>query len=165
MESEEAEEGRGLRERAALEPVLVLGVGNILVGDEGVGVHVLRALEKEAWPAHVHLVDGGTGGFHLLGYLRDYDRIILIDATRDGEPVGTVKQFTPRLASDFPPSLGAHDIGLKDLIGATALLGDLPHITVVTISVEELKPMTMELSPGVAAAVPETCRVVRRLLA
>ena len=63
-----------------------------------------------------------TGGFHLLGLLRSHPRIILIDATRDGAPVGTVAQFRARLASDFPPALGAHDIGLRDLIAAAIFL-------------------------------------------
>jgi hydrogenase maturation protease len=144
--------------------VLILGVGNLLVGDEGMGVHALRALEKETWPPHVGLVDGGTGGFHLLGLLRSHPRIILIDATRDGAPVGTVAQFRARLASDFPPALGAHDIGLRDLIAAAALLGPLPEINVVTVSIAELKPMTLELSPPVAAALPEVTRRVRALV-
>lgn len=146
------------------EPVLVLGVGNLLVGDEGVGVHVVRALMESDWPAHVHIIDGGTGGFHLLSYFSDYKRIILIDATRDGEPVGTVNSFTPRLAGDFPASLGAHDIGLKDLIGAAALTGPLPEMIVLTVSIDELKPMVLDLSPEVAAAVPEVCYRVRKLV-
>ncbi len=146
------------------EPILVLGVGNILVGDEGVGVCVVQALQQQEFPDHVHLVDGGTGGFHLLSYMRDYERIIMVDATRDGEPLGTVRQFNPKLASDFPPSLGAHDIGLKDLIGASALLGPLPNITVVTISIEELTPMSMDLSPAVEGAIPEACARIRQIL-
>ena len=145
--------------------VLVLGVGNYLVGDEGAGVHVLHALESEAWPPDVHLVDGGTGGIHLLGLLRSYARIVLIDATRDGAPPGTVNQFRARVADDLPPALGAHDLGLRDLIAAAALLGPLPEIDVVTVSVAELKPMTLELSPPVAAALPEVIRRVRTLVA
>jgi hydrogenase maturation protease len=145
-------------------PVLVLGVGNLLVGDEGAGVHVLRALEAESWPPHVRLVDGGTGGLHLLELLRGPGRVILIDATRDGAPPGTVAQFRARVASDFPPSLGAHDIGLRDLIAAASLLGPLPAIDVITVSVDELKPMTLELSPPVAAALPEVARRVRALV-
>lgn len=144
--------------------VLVLGVGNLLVGDEGVGVHAVRALETGIWPAHVHLVDGGTGGFHLLELLRSHSRIILIDATRDGAPPGTVSQFRARVAADFPPALGAHDIGLRDLISAATLLGPLPEIEVITISVAELKPMTLELSAPVAAALPEVTRRVRALV-
>ena len=146
------------------EPVLVLGVGNLLVGDEGVGVHAIQALQEMEWPEHVDLLDGGTGGFHLLGHLSGYPRIILIDATRDGNPPGTVAAFEPRLPSDFPPSLGAHDIGLKDLISALALTGPIPDMTVVTVSIEELKPMEMSLSPEVEAAVPEVCARVRSLL-
>jgi hydrogenase maturation protease len=144
--------------------VLVLGVGNLLVGDEGVGVHALRALETETWPAWVQLVDGGTGGFHLLGLLSGYSRIILIDATRDGGEPGTVGQFRARVAGDFPPALGAHDIGLRDLIAAAALLGPLPEIDVITVSVTELKPMTLELSAPVVAALPEVARRVRALV-
>ena len=59
---------------------LVLGVGNLLLKDEGVGIHVIKALENEKLPAHVHLMDGGTGGLHLLSWLQGYDRIIMIDA-------------------------------------------------------------------------------------
>jgi hydrogenase maturation protease len=151
--------------RATFAEVLILGVGNLLVGDEGVGVHALRALEAETWPAHVHLVDGGTGGFHLLELLGSYPRIILIDATRDGGAPGTVSQFRARVAADFPPALGAHDIGLRDLISAATLLGPLPEIEVITVSVTELKPMTLELSAPVAAALPEVGRRVRVLLA
>jgi hydrogenase maturation protease len=145
-------------------PILILGVGNLLVGDEGVGVHAVRALEAERWPEHVALLDGGTGGFHLLPALQSAPCVILIDATRDGAPPGTVAQFEPRLASDFPAALGAHDIGLKDLIGAAVLLGALPRITVITISVDELKPMSMDLSPAVAAALPEVARRVRHIV-
>ena len=145
--------------------VLVLGVGNVLVGDEGVGVHALRALEQERWPRGVCLVDGGTGGLHLLGLLHGYPRVILIDATRDGAPPGTVAQFRARVADDLPSALGAHDLGLRDLIAAAALLGPLPEIEVITVSVAHLKPMTLELSPPVAAAVPEVARRVRALVA
>ena len=144
--------------------MLVLGVGNLLVGDEGVGVHALRMLETETWPAHVRLLDGGHGGFQLLDLLRSHSRIILIDATRDGAAPGTISQFRARVATDFPPALGAHDIGLRDLISAASLLGPLPEIEVITVSVTELKPMTMELSASVAAALPEVARRVRALV-
>jgi hydrogenase maturation protease len=148
----------------AAAPLLVLGSGNLLVGDEGVGVHAVRALEREPWPAHVQLLDGGTGGLALVELLRTYPRIILIDATRDGAPAGTVARFRARVAGDLPPALGAHDLGLRDLIAAAALLGPLPDIDVITVSVAELKPMTLELSAPVAAALPEVARLVRALV-
>ena len=95
---------------------LILGVGNLLLKDEGVGIHVIHALEKETLPSGVHLIDGGTGGFHLIAWLEEYDRIVMIDATLDNNPPGTVRQLKPRYASDFPPLMSAHEIGLRDMI-------------------------------------------------
>ena len=103
---------------------LVLGVGNLLLKDEGVGIHVIKALENEKLPAHVHLMDGGTGGLHLLSWLQGYDRIIMIDATLDNNPPGTVRLIQPRYATDFPPLMSAHEIGLKDMIDAMILTDD-----------------------------------------
>ena len=103
---------------------LVLGVGNLLLKDEGVGIHVIKALENEKLPAHVHLMDGGTGGLHLLSWLQGYDRIIMIDATLDNNLPGTVRLIQPRYATDFPPLMSAHEIGLKDMIDAMILTDD-----------------------------------------
>jgi hydrogenase maturation protease len=159
-----SDSGRPAGPGSPLAEVLVLGVGNFLVGDEGVGVHAIRHLERETWPPHVCLVDGGTGGFNLLELLRSHEKVIIVDATRDGSPPGTVAQFRARVASDFPPALGAHDIGLRDLITAATMLGPLPVVDVITVSIVELKPMTLELSPLVAAALPEVSRRVRALV-
>jgi hydrogenase maturation protease len=143
--------------------VLVLGVGNLLMGDEGVGVHVLRLLEKEAPPDGVRLLDGGTGGINLLLEFDGMRDIVLIDATRDGKPAGTVTFLQPRDAGELPRGLGAHDFGLKDLFAVSALAGKSPSIHLFTISVEEIRPMSMELSPAVAAAVLEVAYAAREL--
>jgi len=140
---------------------LVLGIGNLLMGDEGVGVRAVETLQALTWPDDVTLVDGGTGGFHLLEYLRRYDRIVMIDATMDGQPAGTVSVIRPRFASDFPRALTAHDIGLRDLVEAAQLIGPLPPIDLVTVSIAEIRPMTLMLSPVVAAALPVVRQVVR----
>ncbi len=144
---------------------LILGVGNLLMGDEGVGVAAVRRLEEKGFADRAELVDGGTGGFHLLGLFRDRQHIILIDAAADDRPAGTVSLIRPRYASDFPPSLTAHDIGLKDLLESAALLGDLPEVDLITISIGGLGAMTMELSPAVAAALPGVEALVRECLA
>ena len=144
--------------------MLVLGIGNLLMGDEGVGVHAVRALEAQPMPAGVPLVDGGTGGFHLLELFDQHRHMILIDATLDdGEP-GTVRVLHPRFATDFPRSLSAHDIGLRDLVESAALLGPLPAIDLVTVSIARMQPMTIELSPALAGALPAVVRTVHALL-
>lgn len=143
--------------------VLVLGVGNLLMGDEGVGVHVLRLLEQEGPPPGLRLLDGGTGGINLLAEFDGVREIVLIDATRDGQPAGTMTYLQPRDVGDLPRGLGAHDFGLKDLFAVSALVGRMPWIHLFTITVEEVRPMCMELSPTVAAAVPEVVHNVRAL--
>ena len=146
-------------------PILVLGIGNYLLGDEGIGVHAARALSAEPFPPHVSVLDGGTGGFHLMEHFQRYPIVILIDATMDGATPGTVRVTRPRFASDFPRALSAHDIGLRDLIESTILTGKLPETHLVTISIGELNEMTTELSPAVRAAMPDVIASVKEILA
>ncbi len=144
--------------------ILVLGIGNYLLGDEGVGVHAIHELEREKLPPFVTLVDGGTGGFHLLSYFSDYETIVMIDATMDGQPAGSLRIIEPRFASDFPRALSAHDIGLRDLIESAVLLGPLPKIYLVTISIAEIQSLRTELSPAVAESLPRITQLVHSLL-
>lgn len=143
--------------------LLVLGVGNLLMGDEGVGVHALRLLEHENLGAGVRLLDGGTGGINLLREFDGVRDIVLVDATMDGQPDGTVSFIKPRHAGELPRGLGAHDFGLKDLFAVAALLEEMPSVHLYTVSVSEVRPMCLELSPAVAAAVPEVVHAVRAL--
>ena len=151
-------------ELVAAPAILILGIGNYLLGDEGIGVHAIRGLEKEDLPPSVRLVDGGTGGFHLLSFFSDYDPIVMIDATMDGAPPGTVRLLEPRFASDFPRALSAHDIGLRDLIEAAALLAPLPKIYLITVSIERHQEMCTELSPAVTRSLPGVIRTVASLV-
>lgn len=153
------ESGRGDTKRT-----LILGVGNLLLGDEGVGVHAVRKLSTQPLPPAVDVLDGGTGGFHLLSVFEEYDPIVLIDATMDGEPPGTVRLRQPKFASEFPRTLSAHDIGLRDLLETAQLLGPLPTVYLITISINDVQQMTMELSPPVAKALDEAADLVRGLV-
>lgn len=142
---------------------LILGVGNLLLRDEGVGIHAIRALGKEALPSYVKLMDGGTGGLHLISWIQDYARIIMIDATLDSRPPGTVRVICPRYATDFPPLMSAHEIGLKDMIEAMILTGHLPEIHLILVSAEEVREVGMELTPAVEAALPEIIQTIKKL--
>lgn len=143
------------------ERVLVLGVGNVLMADEGVGVQVVRALEKMPLPPNVECLDGGTGGFQLLGALQDADRILLIDACADGGPSGTVRRLQPRFSSDYPRTLTAHDIGLKDLLDAAYLTNGPLNVTLFAISIDPLQGVSTELRPALANQLPAILRTVR----
>lgn len=128
--------------------VLVLGIGNVLMGDEGIGVHVVNALENAVLPHGAECLDGGTGSFLLLEPMQNAEKVILIDATMDGLPAGTIRRLKPRFSADYPPTLTAHDIGLKDLLDAFYLLGDrAPEVSLYAISIPPLSDMRIELSP------------------
>ena len=143
---------------------LILGIGNLLLKDEGVGIHVIRALENENLPSEVSLMDGGTGGLHLISWLQDYDRIIMIDATLDNNPPGTIRLIQPRFASDFPPLMSAHEIGLRDMIEAMFLTGKLPVISLIVISAADISEVGTDLSPEIQSVLPEVIRIVKNQL-
>jgi hydrogenase maturation protease len=133
---------------------LVMGVGNYLMGDEGVGVHIAQAMEKMSLPSYLAALDGGTGGFFLMSYFDEYPHIIFVDATMDGKAAGTVSLTEPKFASDFPNALSVHDVGLKDMIETLYFLGNVPKLYLITISIDEILPMHVGLSREVEKSIP-----------
>jgi hydrogenase maturation protease len=134
------------------------------MGDEGVGVHVVRALCQQALPPGVSCLDGGTGGFVLLEPLQNADRIFLVDATADDNPIGTVTRTTPKFSRDYPPTLTAHDIGVKDLLDAFYMQGGSRHVVLYAITIDPHQTISMELSEaGRTAAQEAATRILAEL--
>lgn len=142
---------------------LVLGVGNYLMGDEGIGVHLIEQMSNRQLPEYIDLLDGGTGGFLLLNYFEVYPVIIFVDATMDGKEEGTVSLIRPKFASDFPSALSVHDVGLKDMIESVYLMEKIPDIYLFTVSIKEIDPMWVGLSPKVSEAIPELIEQIIKL--
>jgi hydrogenase maturation protease len=140
---------------------LIMGIGNYLMCDEGIGVHVAEQLAREEWPGHVSVLDGGTGGFHLLEYFEQHDRVILIDATLDGREPGTIRKIKPRFAKDFPPAMSTHDIGLKDMVSALQFMDKMPEIDLFVVSIKSIQEQGIGLTPEVSATIPDLIRLVR----
>jgi hydrogenase maturation protease len=143
--------------------VLVLGLGNILLRDEGVGIRVINSLEQEEFEG-ADLLDGGTGGFHLLDTLQSYKTVILVDASLDAFPAGHVRILQPKYAEDFPKQLSAHEFGLRDLMDSARVLGCLPEIYLVAISVKDFQDIGMELSPEIESAIPEAIQRINAII-
>lgn len=143
---------------------LVMGLGNVLLQDEGIGVHTLRELENLEWPDHIDLLDGGTGGFVLLSLFQEYQRIVIIDATLSNEPQGTITVIHPKFAKDFPKSLSTHELGLKDMIESAIILGKVPEIHLITVSINPEQKMNMELTSEIKARIPEIISTVKTVL-
>jgi len=149
--------------KALQKKTLVLGIGNILLRDEGVGIHIIKGLEEEGYNK-ADLMDGGTGGFHLLGFIQSYEIVIIIDASLDDFPAGNVRILHPKYAKDFPRQLSAHEIGLKDLLDSAFLLGNMPQIYLIAISIKDFQEMGVELTPEVARAVPSAIESAKLLV-
>ncbi|MAT44370.1 MAG: hypothetical protein CL609_18715 [Anaerolineaceae bacterium] len=134
---------------------LILGVGNYLLSDDGLSVHVLeRLLAAHNFPEEIEVVDGGTCGLDLLQFLEGITNLVIVDAVNAGKEPGTII----RLSGDQVPAylsmkISPHDIGLPDLL-ATAKLRDLypPNVIVLGIQPESLA-VSVDLSPSVAAQV------------
>jgi len=126
--------------------ILVMGIGNLLLGDEGVGVHFINYMEKKEIPKNVVLLDGGTGGFHLLNVISEYKKMIIVDATIDNGPIGTVRLIKPKYSKDYPKALTAHDIGLKDLVEAAMILEKIPEVFLITITIDPNQTVRLALS-------------------
>ena len=125
------------------------------MGDEGIGVHMAQILDKEIDSVDIDVVDGGTGGFHLLEYFEMYDHVILIDATLDSNPVGTIRLIKPRFAADFPNAMSTHDIGLKDLVCSLQLLDKMPDVQLFVVSIESIQQQGVNLTPEIQNVIPE----------
>ena len=109
-------------------------------------------------------MDGGTGGFHLLSLFQEFDPIIVIDATMDDQPEGHVQLRRPKYASEFPRTLSAHDIGFRDLLESATLLGPLPELFLVTVSIKTLQGLSTELSPQIKDSIPAVIQTVQGIL-
>ncbi len=105
----------------------VIGIGNILMSDDGAGIFALRELEKRYnWPDNLELIDGGTKGLELLPFVEDRDRLLFIDAVDFGKEPGYVGELNKdQIPDHFATKLSVHQIALPDLIGAGRLLGTL----------------------------------------
>lgn len=142
--------------------VVVLGVGNLLMSDEGVGVHTIMALEEGYdFPEGVRCVDGGTSTQELLGDLEDLDHLFVIDAVTSGSaPASMIRLEGDAVPHAFTTKFSPHQVGIADLLAMLTFTGHAPKRVVVLGVEPAVLELGMELSPKVAARVPELCAQV-----
>ncbi len=146
--------------------ITVLGIGNPLVADEGVGVRVVEELMTSYhFPESVSVMDAGTMGMSMLGTIMDTEHLIVVDAV-DGtdKPPGTVVLMAPEDLKSHQIMHSLHDIRLVDVLASARLAGRCPASVVVGIQVELLESMKIGLTEPVAAGVPQAVHVVLDLL-
>jgi hydrogenase maturation protease len=144
--------------------VLILGVGNLLLKDEGIGVHVVRALEEKEFPPEVDIVDGGTATMDLLSVIYESEHIIVIDALKAGGEPGTIYRCLPEDlidTSDRPLSL--HQLGLLDVLGMARQLGGKAAVVIIGAEPKEIS-LGLELTEELQATVPKVIKAVKKEL-
>ncbi|HIJ63044.1 MAG TPA: HyaD/HybD family hydrogenase maturation endopeptidase [Rhodospirillaceae bacterium] len=147
--------------------IVVLGVGNVLMSDEGVGVHAVERLQSRfRIPDEVELVDGGTTGMELLPMLHGADQLIIVDAVRVGQPPGSVvRLIDDEVPAFFKTKLSPHQIGVSDMLAALKFGGGSPQ-RVVLIGVQPVSlDLAMTLSAPVADRLDEVVGMVQDELA
>jgi hydrogenase maturation protease len=142
-------------------PILLIGVGNILFSDEGVGVHLIHEMEKMVLPENIELLDGGTATLSFLDSLSNREKVIIIDAVKGNNKPGTIYRFTPAditVRKDISTSL--HQIGVMESLTMFEFIGDRPQEVVIFGIEPEILDWGMNLSPSVEAVIPKLIEMI-----
>jgi len=148
-------------------PILVLGIGNTLLGDEGAGVHAMRRLERDCRDPAVQFADGGTLSFTLAGLIESSAALIVLDAAEMKAPPGSVAVFEGGRMDDFlgcERKRSVHEVGLLDLMALAALGGSLPEKRALIGIQPQTVDWSEEPTAAVARAIPEACERARELI-
>jgi hydrogenase maturation protease len=140
--------------------VVIIGVGNLLLKDEGIGIHVLEALQQTSLPPDIRLIDGGTSP-DLIAYTRAGDKLIIIDAAKAGGEPGAIYRFRPEdLAAEKGVLTSAHELGVTQNLSLMALLGNKPAQTII-IGIEPKEiDAGLELSAELQQKLPDIVKAV-----
>lgn len=132
--------------------VLIIGVGNLLLGDEGIGIHVVHKLQTLDLPPEIEVVDGGTAGFELLYHARGKSKIIVVDAMHAAALPGTMYRFTPgQIDWEHPSPFSAHANSLGTFFRFVQTIEPSPDVVVIGIVSASIEIMTMEMSEPLRA--------------
>ena len=136
--------------------VLVLGVGNILMRDDGIGVWAVRALaESASLPPNVRLLEGGIAGLRLLPEITAADELLVIDAARgDGPPGAVYRMELERSPGRRGPIFSAHEVGIAEVLAVAELTGRRPRVRLLGVQPLETDRVGLQMSPALRAAFP-----------
>ena len=140
---------------------LVLGLGNLVHSDDGVGVHAIERLQHDSRvPAATVLMDGGTHGLGLLPHVSGYQRLLVIDAVDVGEAPGTIVRLEGDALRNLPGKPSVHQLGFADMLVALNLLGGAPEEVVVIGVQPQSTEWSVELTPCVCKSLDELTTLV-----
>jgi hydrogenase maturation protease len=145
--------------------VLILGVGNLLLSDDGFGVHVINELRNISLPPSVTLIEAGIVSHQLIPELHAADLLIFIDAVEAGDTPGSIFRFRPedmRFMTQLKTSL--HEMSLMDVLLMTELTGKRPETVIIAVQPKDVKSCSMELNDEIRGVIPKVIELIREEL-
>jgi hydrogenase maturation protease len=144
-----------------MEKTMILGVGNLLLRDEGVGVHVATNLQEYSLPGSIEVIEGGTDGFKLFHLIMEADRLIVVDCVKGGDEPASIYRFDIDDFDHFPDiyKTSVHQISITEVVNLSGTMRTPPRTTIVGIEPDEIS-MSMELSPKIQAKLPRVLEIV-----
>jgi len=140
--------------------IAVLGIGNILLRDDGIGVHIVNALEKDGVLPEVNLIDGGTSILDLLDVFVKHKKVIVVDSLKGGHEPGTIYKLPHTELGDYVrANQSLHDVQVLDIIGQVELMGYKPEVVIVGIEPLEIY-FEMALTELIEAQIPKIIETV-----
>jgi hydrogenase maturation protease len=141
--------------------ILILGIGNILLKDEGIGVHVVRRLKEMPLPENVEVLDGGTAGLELVDFIENRKKLIVIDAVKTGDRPGTIYRLTEENLRIKPKAIMSfHEIDFLDALHISDVISNKPEeIVVIGIEPKDISD-GLELSPEIEERIPRIIEIV-----
>lgn len=139
----------------------IIGIGNILLKDDGVGVYVIRQLENEKLPATVELVDGGTSTLDTLSYFLEYKKVIVVDCLKAGHKSGTIYKINPEEIKDYKQeNLSIHDVQILDVVKMANMLAKFPKVVIFGVEPEEIC-LDTEMTDNIKNKIPEIIKHIK----
>lgn len=141
--------------------ILIMGVGNLLLGDEGFGIHFVKELEKLELPQSVDVLDGGVLGPNLLGYIEDLEKLIVVDVVNANAKPGTIFKIKPEQIKEASQKyiLSFHQIGILEVVEMAKILGKKLNTIIFAIQPKTIE-MGMQLSKELKEKIPEMIKLV-----
>jgi hydrogenase maturation protease len=146
---------KGRKDESPSPKVLVLGVGNLLLKDEGFGVHLIKALDDTSFPQNIQLLEAGTIGHQLIPLFRTIDYLIIIDVIEAGDRPGSIFRFSPDdIKFRSEQKLSLHQIDIADILQMAELTGARPKTIIIGVQPKDVSSWSLELSDEVKAVIP-----------
>jgi hydrogenase maturation protease len=147
---------------SGLKKILILGIGNILLGDEGLGVHIIKKMQEPGVviSKDIELIDGGTAGFDLIPLMQGRRRIVIVDALKSDEKPGSIYRFHEEHLAASENRISLHESGIMEIIRTLRLMGENPEVEIVGVVPENISEFEINISKAVSECIPAAINTI-----